>query len=248
MHLGAKLVVEGGFDPLLVSPRPPLRVERRGSGQSSASTLVVDLSARQEAERILLGGLKTKEVDVVVDIPGVGPCLAISVKGTLSAFRNLTNRMEEAVGDCTNLHIVYPALVYGFMHVLRANLADRSAASNDVGLMASGEPSGISRYHDILMRLTGRSSVRNDASRYEAIAMGLVDTKGARKGTLLSGYPPTESPLRFEKFFPTLLAAYDSRFVYSAPALQARTQRLEWDSRSPALQELAACKFEPRVG
>jgi hypothetical protein len=29
--------------------------------------------------------------------------------------------MEEAVGDCTNLHITYPALVYAYLTVLRAN-------------------------------------------------------------------------------------------------------------------------------
>lgn len=28
---------------------------------------------------------------------------------------------EEVVGDCTNIHIAYPAPVYGFMHVIRAN-------------------------------------------------------------------------------------------------------------------------------
>ena len=58
----------------------------------------------------MLGGLKTKDVDVVVSKPGIGPCVAVSIKGTLNAFRNLTNRMEEAVGDCTNLHISYPNL------------------------------------------------------------------------------------------------------------------------------------------
>ena len=44
----------------------------------------------------MLGGLKTKDVDVVVSKPGIGPCVAVSIKGTLNAFRNLTNRMEEA--------------------------------------------------------------------------------------------------------------------------------------------------------
>ena len=28
---------------------------------------------------------------------------------------------DESVGDRTNIHIAYPALVYGFMHVFRAN-------------------------------------------------------------------------------------------------------------------------------
>ncbi|MCR6659933.1 MAG: hypothetical protein NVV72_11545 [Asticcacaulis sp.] len=37
------------------------------------------------------------------------------------AFRNLTNRMEETIGECTNLHITYPAMVVGYFVVLRAN-------------------------------------------------------------------------------------------------------------------------------
>ena len=78
-------------------------------------------SAGSRGERTILGGLKTKDVDVVVAKHGIGPVMAVSMKGTLNAFRNLTNRMEEAVGDCTNLHISYPALVYGFLQVMRAN-------------------------------------------------------------------------------------------------------------------------------
>ena len=37
------------------------------------------------------------------------------------AFRNLTNRMEETIGECTNLHITYPALVFGYLFIIRAN-------------------------------------------------------------------------------------------------------------------------------
>lgn len=83
--------------------------------------LVHDPESAAGGELTVLGGLKTKDVDVVVSEPGIGPCVAVSIKGTLNAFRNLTNRMEEAVGDCTNLHISYPNLVYGFLHVLRGN-------------------------------------------------------------------------------------------------------------------------------
>lgn len=77
--------------------------------------LVHDPERAAGGELTVLGGLKTKDVDVVVTKPAIGPCIAVSIKGTLNAFRNLTNRMEEAVGDCTNLHISYPNLVYGFL-------------------------------------------------------------------------------------------------------------------------------------
>ena len=71
-------------------------------------------------ERTVLGGLKTKNVDVVVTREGIGPVLAVSCKGVTGAFRNLTNRMEETIGECTNLHITYPALVLGYLVLLRA--------------------------------------------------------------------------------------------------------------------------------
>src|SRR6185437_1588988 len=67
-------------------------------------------------------------VDVVVSIPGIGPVLAVSCKGVTKAFRNLTNRMEETIGECTNLHITYPAMVVGYFAVLRANRTLQDAA------------------------------------------------------------------------------------------------------------------------
>jgi hypothetical protein len=51
----------------------------------------------------------------------VGPVLAVSCKGVTKAFRNLTNRMEETIGECTNLHITYPAMVIGYFAIIRAN-------------------------------------------------------------------------------------------------------------------------------
>ena len=83
--------------------------------------LTYDESVANNSEATVFGALKTKDIDVVAAKDGIGPCLAVSMKGGLNAFRDLTNRLEEAVGDRTNIHIVYPAPVYGFMHVFRAN-------------------------------------------------------------------------------------------------------------------------------
>ena len=44
----------------------------------------------------------------------------LASKEQSEGLRNLTNRMEEAIGDCTNLHISYPNLVYGFLHIMKA--------------------------------------------------------------------------------------------------------------------------------
>ena len=181
-------------------------------------------------------------------------------KGTLNAFRNLTNRMEEAVGDCTNLHISYPNLVYGFLHVIRANrerpLAPEAAhflkaddagnvAANDIAIRGDGGVvESIARYHDVLLGLTGRDGVRNDISRYEALALAMVDPESR---AVLADWPLAQSPLRIEGFMDAIYRAYDQRYVYSAPKLAKRTARLEWWADSPALEEPVAREFVPRL-
>jgi hypothetical protein len=191
-------------------------------------------------ERTLLGGLKTKNVDVVVVKDGIGPVTAVSMKGTLNAFRNLTNRMEEAVGDCTNLHISYPALVYGFLHVLRANVeGTEGVESNDVAMRPDGVVvEGIVRYHDVLARLADRADIRDVATRYESVALALVNATPPNVGELVLTFPEAGSPLAFSGFFKKLYHQYDQRFVYAAPGLDWATRRLEWDPDSPALQQM----------
>lgn len=233
-HIAARLVIEGGFRPDEITPRPPLRIESKGSRW----LLHHDPSRAAAGELTILGGLKTKQVDIVVSKPGIGPCLAISVKGTLNAFRNLTNRMEEAVGDCTNLHITYPALVYGFMHVLRANREGEVPQRNDIAVHSHGDVGDdIKRYHNALSGLVGRLGVRDDFTRYEAVALALVDTGESTLGEIFAGFPLPESALAIERFFPALYQVYDLRYVYGAPALASSTRRLEW-SKSPALDEI----------
>ncbi len=172
-YVACRLVVEGGFRPDDITPRPPLVVRAAGR----RLMLDCDQSAARGGERTILGGLKTKVVDVVVTKNGIGPVIAVSMKGTIGAFRNLTNRMEEAVGDCTNLHISYPALVYGFFQVIRANREGQGVPKNDVAMRADGGVTeAISRYHDVLARLAGRNDVRDDATKYEAVALALVSS------------------------------------------------------------------------
>jgi len=135
------------------------------------------------------------------------------------AFRNLTNRMEETIGECTNLHITYPAMVCGYLFIIRANRAAavvaevaedarmpaRPLAANDIAVQRGGEPvEAILRFHAALRELTGRRGIRNDGSRYEAVALALIETTGADTGELLEGFPPPDSPLRLDQFFQAL--------------------------------------------
>lgn len=110
-YVTCRLVLEGGFHPDELSPRPPLRVTER----RSRYTLAYDPGASSTTEATILGGLKTKDVDIVASKEGIGPVLAVSCKGMTGAVRNLTNRLEETIGECTNIHIAYPTLVFGYL-------------------------------------------------------------------------------------------------------------------------------------
>lgn len=264
-YVACRLVLEGGFDPDDIVPRPPFRAEYRSG---SAPVLHYEPSLAKGGERTVLGGLKTKNVDVVVTRDGIGPVLAVSCKGVTGAFRNLTNRMEETIGECTNLHITYPALVLGYLVLLRANrivetalddAADiaselaaapegaRTLAANDIAMAEGGEPvAGIVRFHNALRELVGRRGIRNDVSRYEVIGFGLVEMHGPSRSSLLDSFPPPESALNLRGFFDTLYARYDERFVVSAPDLSRVTRRSEWATSSPALS-LSNIGYQPRT-
>jgi hypothetical protein len=263
-YVACRLVVEGGFLPEEVTPRPPFRAQRRQGWQ-----LIYDPDVAEGGEATILGGLKTKNVDVVVTKEGLGPVVSVSCKGAIGALRNLTNRMEEAVGDCTNLHITYPAMVTGYLFVMRAHRQDavtaaeatepsanpaarrRAIAQNDIAIQMSGEPvEAVVRFHNAIRELTGRRGIRNDVSRYEAAALALVDPAAAEPGEVLTSYPTADSPLRAERFFETLYLRYDERYVYSAPDLKSVTRRREWLAESPALvspPQSLALDYQPRL-
>ena len=260
-HVASRLVVEGGFHPNWIKPRPPFRVEEKGS----RVFLHYDASAAQPGERTVLGGLKTKDIDVVVNVGDVGPCVAISMKGSLNAFRNLTNRLEEAIGDCANIHMGYPALVYGFLILMCANregpvpvnLQGRLPSDpktgrvrmGDVAIRSTGEVSEyIGGFHEAMVRLAGRKDLRDDVSRYEAVSILLASPDDTTLGKVVREYPPPDSPLHIDKFFVSLYTGYDLRYVYSAKRMKSTTQRLVWDKESPAVWDKRATGMTPRIG
>ncbi|UCG88105.1 MAG: hypothetical protein JSW71_06060 [Gemmatimonadota bacterium] len=243
-YIASRLVIEGGFLPDEITPRPPFRSTRTSRG----FRLEHDPEAGRGGERTVLGGLKTKVVDVVVTKNGIGPVVAVSVKGTIGAFRNLTNRMEEAVGDCTNLHISYPALVYGFFQVMKANREGPRVKANDVAIRSDGRVSDqISRYHDALVRLAGRDDTRDDVTKYEAVCMILASPDRPTLGDVVETYPVAGSPLLSHSFFERIYAQYEQRFIFAAPSLETTTRRLEWSPDSPVIGDSRAAGYEPRV-
>ena len=232
-YVTSRLVLEGGFRPSELNPRPPLRTEKAGN----LRRVIYAPQERTRTEATILGGLKTKKVDIVASKDGIGPVLAISCKGMTGAVRNLTNRLEETIGECTNVHLSYPTLVFGYFFLMRANRDGENTSLADAALDSQGRPlEGIVRFHQALSGMTGRLSARNDASRYEAIAMTLVEVSPPRAGEINADYPPRDSAIHFDQFFETIYRRYDERYVVSAPQLARRTRRLEWSCDSPAFE------------
>lgn len=244
-YVAGRLVLEGGFLPEEITPRPPFVAVRT----NQAWHLSYDESVAGSGELNVLGGLKTKQVDVTVCKDGIGPVVAVSMKGSLRAFRNLTNRMEEAVGDCTNLHLSYPALVYGFLHVVKANREGfKGVQDNDVAIRTDGTiVESLQRYGEVLRRLAGRDDVRDVATKYESVCLALVEAMpGVSLGQVLDQFPAKDSELHIDSFFERIYAQYDQRFVYAAPAIQTKTSRIEWKLSEDILEDTRFLDFEAR--
>jgi hypothetical protein len=234
-YVATRLVVEGGFHPDEVTPHPPLKVSQKAAKVS----LEYDPAAQTTSERTVFGGMKTKKIDVVVSKEGVGPVVAISVKGTLGAYRNLVNRMEEAIGDSTNLHVMYPGLVYGFLHLLRANREAGAYDVKDMGLASDGSACPmIQRYYAALCEMTGRRFVRNDYTRYESVGLAVIENGPRNAGEVNPDFPPPDSSLRIEPFFARVYEVYDLRFPFRGEGVPGALRR-EWSQDSPLFSQLS---------
>lgn len=240
-------MLEGGFFPDEITPHPPVGATRTRGGWS----LRYAPELQTTSECTVFGGMKTKQIDVVFAKKGVGPVLAVSVKGTFGAYRNLVNRMEEAIGDSTNIHVMYPGLVYGFMSVMRANRESEGYSANDMGIAADSTVSPqIQRYTAALHEMAGRKFVRNDYTLYEAVALALVENSDPVIGTVNPTFPPPESALRIESFFSRLFEVYDLRYPSRAEHMTAG-RRAEWLETSPLFEEIAtrfSCPLDEALG
>jgi len=127
-----------------------------------------------------------------------------------------------------------------FLHLIKCNRAgDQDIRPNDVSI-EDGEcvTDAVQRYHDVLVGLTGRELVRNEISKYEAIALLMAD-RTAGTGCSFAGFPGPGSPTRFSDFFPRIYRVYDRRFPYVAASMK-QVERVAWDEASPAFTELSS--------
>jgi hypothetical protein len=118
----------------------------------------------------------------------------------------------------------------------------------DTAICATGQPSdAILRYAQAISGLAGRDGTRNATSKYEAVALTLIEPEGTGAGRIYRPFPALDSPLNIETFFPTIYKHYDLRFVYQAPALEAITRRVEWAADSPALAQSIGPEYQARI-
>jgi hypothetical protein len=225
LHCSSRLVLEGGFPPEWLLPRPPLVSRAR---TNTEYRLDYTPSAANDTEHSVLGGIKHKNVDVTVLVPGIGPALGISAKSTGNAFRNLTNRMEEALGDCANIHMMYPGFVFGFLHFLKF-AAPGESSPPDVSFDKENRPlDKITRYHDVLVSLAGRTTITDPAMRYESVGLVVYRCTGA-KAAIWQAYPPPDSPVHYSRFFERLYSIYDLRYAY--PDSSGKSHRKTWTTK-----------------
>lgn len=214
-----------------VRPTPPLRANRVNN---AVYELEYSEGARNKGERRVLGGIKYKNVDVTAAVNGLGPAIGVSTKSTGNAFRNLTNRMEEALGECTNVHLMYPGFVFGFLHLIKFSKESEAGKPQDASFDEDDKalPS-ITRYHEVLVALSGRSTITESVMRYESVGLPVYRCRGER-AEIWPGYPPPNSPVHFSRFFQRLYDLYDLRFAYPDP--DGANIRKEWQPQGPPIQ------------
>ncbi len=221
-HLSHRLVLAGGFPPEWLHPSPPYKAIHQTNVRSGLESVAGRPGA---SELRVLGGIKAKNLDVTVLHPTLGPVLGISAKSTGNAFRNLTNRMEEALGDCANIHMMYPGFVFGFLHFIKfASTSDINRADATFDDSANPLPHLV-RYHDVLLSLSGRTTITDPAMRYESVGL-IIYRCGGQRTEIYPQYPPVGSPVHYSNFFETLYRVYDVRFSYPFP--QGQAARKSW--------------------
>jgi len=210
-HSAIRLVLEGGFEPESILPRPPFSSKKR---TLEKFVLKYTPEVANTSEATILGGLRTKQIDLTVRSAEAGPTLGISFKTTGNAFRNIPNRVEELLGDVTNIHLRYPAFTYGFCHIVKMVRESEAPRPNDASFTNDEQPvASIKQFHELLTQLVGRTRVTDRPELYESVAFLVVEctTDGPR---VYPNYPPKYSPVHFSKFFERLYRIYDERYCY----------------------------------
>lgn len=182
---------------------------------------------------------RTKSFDVCYPLEG-DPKILISVKSMQNAYRNITNRVEEALGDSAVLRVYRHQAVFGFFFFLLDGSVARGRAAQGKKVGAkdeSGRPVGISPFLTLVEdggdffsldkieqyrkpegNRPGRESSRQDV--VERTALSLLD--------LVAPKPTPQAGIHYDAmaFAPTTIRAADAGTRWNVD-LSPVDQRLE---------------------
>lgn len=226
-YCAARLVVEGGFPPEWVNPRPRWPAPEQATLFTS---FVIQSEGPNVPSRAYLAGSSIRTLMSPLSFP---------TSAQLWLFRRRTPEMLSGTsptgwkrlwGECTNIHLMYPGFVFGFLHLIKfAKLSE--VEKTDASFTEKGDPlPAFRRYHEVLISLSGRSTLTEPGIRYEAVAL-LAYRCREGKTEIVKGYPPESSPVHFSKFFQKLYDLYDLRYGYPDP--DGPNIRKEWRIQDP---------------
>jgi hypothetical protein len=160
-------------------------------------------------KRIRLSDSRTKDFDCCWPLTGE-PKILISVKSMQNAYRNLTNRIEEAYGDLAVLRLYGKEAVFGFLYVI----LDGPVARGEIGQMHG--PSGRMRPFTALVEQGGDFLENPPTTVYSKKADTIA--KGAAVLLDMISPEPIKDPLNSKIFYDSI-AFIPTRFERSGASL-----------------------------
>jgi hypothetical protein len=143
-------------------------------------------------EQAVPGKHRTKKWDVVYSYRGRIQ-LAVSCKSIMANVAGtVPNRIDDAIGECVNIHAYDPAIVLGYFFVM--DRANASKINQDI------RRPWFEVFGKALASLSGRRSEHNSHDLFEAAALLIVDF--ARTPLEVMFFPET---LSWNEFFDTII-------------------------------------------
>jgi hypothetical protein len=121
---------------------------------------------------------RSKNFDVCWPLKG-DPLILISVKSMQNAYRNLTNRIEEAIGDSAVLRLYKSNAVFGFFFFILNGKVASGQAEQGISLRTAGAK-GVAPYLELIEE-GGDFFDLSDVDRYRKKSTG---RKGKRQDTI----------------------------------------------------------------
>lgn len=182
---------------------------------------------------------RSKAFDVCWPLIGE-PKILISIKSMQNAYRNLTNRIEEAIGDSAVLRLYNSSAVFGFFFFILNGRVASGQSGQGVSLRTTGAR-GVAPYLDLIEE-GGDFFDLSDVDRYRRpAAAGPARTRGRQDTVRVA----EQSLLDLLATGPTPQASIHYDGIAFAPT---RITRLHPDGADPDVWEATMSAVDERLG